>query len=289
MAQQQNPPTTTTSNIPAVPSDLQSFGSSMLTSASQLSVAGSSMSTLVQTARVSALKRAATAAIATYGAKSTEAAAANQAVTTGQAKTSQLQVLNQKTSTPQPTVPSTGWALHGRVYDANLNPQESYTVFLVDEQKNYISDYGFSYTDSTGYFLIQNSGTPPSAPPSGDQSGADSQNATSASSREDEGFIDLNLLSQLGGSQQTSESSSSTATSPAATAPTPQAYIAVCDAKANPVYTGSAAFKPVTGQATYQVVTLPASGQPLGNPPAEIRADAMPPAAAKTTKSGEGN
>lgn len=76
------------------------------------------------------------AATATYGANSTEATAASQVVTTAQAKTGQLQILNQKASTPKPTVASTGWALHGRVYDANVNPQEGYTVFLADEQKN---------------------------------------------------------------------------------------------------------------------------------------------------------
>lgn len=284
MAQQQS---STTPTVPAVPSDIQGFGSSMLTSSSQLSIAGTSMSTSVQTARVSALKRAATAAAATYGASSTEATAANQAVTTAQAKTSQLQILNQKTSTPQPTVPSTGWALHGRVYDANLNPKEQYTVFLVDEQKNYLSDYGFAYTDSTGYFLIQNSGSSASGSSSSNQSGVDSSSTSGTSSREDEEFIDLDLLNGLKNSQQSSEGSSST--SAASTPAAPKAFIEVVDANANPVFTSSTAFAPVTGQATYQVVTLPASGQPLGDPPAEIRAVAIPPSSSKTANTTTGS
>jgi len=57
----------------------------------------------------------------------------------------------------------------------------------------------------------------------------------------------------------------------------------------NPVYSGSAAFTPVTGQATYQAVTLPASGQPLGDPPADIRAVAMPPTTNKPAKTGKGS
>jgi hypothetical protein len=296
MAQQSNPTASTVLTapaIPAVPSDMQSFGSSMLTSANQLSVAGTSMTTLVQTARVSALKRAATAAAAIYGANSTEAAAANQSVTTAQAKTGQLQILTQKASTPQPAITSTGWALHGRVYDANLNPQERYTVFLVDEQKNYLSDYGFSYTDATGYFLIQYSGSTASGSSSGNQTAADSSNTSSASSGEDKGFIDLHLLSGIEDPQETSAGSGSSSTAaapaPAISQAFPQAFIEVCDANANPVYSSTTAFTPVTGQAMYQVVTLPASGQPLGDPPAEVRAVAMPPATSKTTTTRKGS
>ena len=223
--------TPTVPTIPAVPTDVQTFGSTLVTSANQLSSAGTSFSAQVQTARVSSLKRAVTTAVATYGADSAQATAANQAVTTAQAMTGQLQVVSQKASTTPPVVASTGWALHGRVYDANLNPQERYTVFLVDAQKNYLSDYGFSYTDATGYFLLQYQGAP--APDS---------------------------------------------------AAAPQAFVMVCDTNANPVLSSSAPFVPVTGQATYQVLTLPASGQSLGDPPAAIRAVAMPTTTSKTSK-----
>lgn len=236
------------STIPTAPADLQSFGSTLVTSANQLSTAGTSMSGLVQTARLSGLKRAAAAAVATYGAESTEAAAANQAVTTAQARAGQLQVVSQKAATTPPTVASTDWALHGRVYDANLNPQERYTVFMVDAQNNYISDYGYAYTDATGYFLLHNQGA-------------------SASS----------------GAKETGAASSKAAS----TASAPQGFVQVCDANANPVFSSTTPFAPVTGKATYQVLTLPASGQSLGDPPAEIRAVAMPPATSKPTKTSK--
>jgi hypothetical protein len=42
------------------------------------------------------------------------------------------------------------------------------------------------------------------------------------------------------------------------------------------------AFVPVTGKATYQAVILPAGAAKLGDPPAELRGVAMPPAAAGT-------
>lgn len=271
MSQQQN------SQVPTVPSDLQTFGTTVVSSANQLSTSGSSMTALVQTARVNSLKRAAAVAVATYGATSKEATAANQAVTTAQAKSGQLQVVSQKASTTQPAVASTGWALHGRVYDANLNPQESYTVFLVDSQKNYLSDYGFAYTDPSGYFLIQYAGASASGP-SGTPGAAPSSN--------DEELIDLNLSAATENPSQPSQPSSS---STSGTASPPQAFIEVCDANANPVLQSSTAFAPVTGQATYQVLTLAPSQKPLGDPPAEIRAVAMPPATAKTTKASKGS
>jgi hypothetical protein len=276
-------PTQQDSTIPAVPTDLQSFGSTLATSANQLSTAGSSMTAQVQTARVSVLKRAAAAAVATYGADSTEAKAANQAVTTAQAKTGQLQIVSQKAATTPPTVASTGWALHGRVYDASLNPQERYTVFMVDAQNNYISDYGFSYTDSTGYFLLQYKGAAASDSSKTNECGAESSETSAASSRESKDYIDLSAILEPDDSLRSSESSgSSSKTSSASSAP--QAFVQVCDASANPVLASNTAFAPVTGQATYQVLTLSASGQSLGDPPAEIRAVAMPPTTSKTTK-----
>jgi hypothetical protein len=274
------------STIPAVPTDLQSFGSTLATSANQLSTAGTSMTAQVQTARVSVLKRAATAAVATYGADSTEATAANQAVTTAQAKTGQLQVVSQRAATTPPAVASTGWALHGRVYDANLNPQERYTVFMVDAQNNYISDYGFSYTDSTGYFLLQYKGAAASDSSKTSESCAESSEASAArsegsasSSEENKKYIDLSAILAPEDSESSGSSSKAAAASTA-----PQAFVQVCDASANPVLSSSTAFAPVTGQATYQVLTLSASGQTLGDPPAEIRAVAMPPTPSKATK-----
>ena len=274
------------STIPTAPADLKTFGSTLVTSANQLSNAGTSMSALVQTARVSGLKRAAAAAVATYGADSAEATAANQAVTTAQAKTGQLQVVSQKASTTPPPVASAGWALHGRVYDANLNPQERYTVFLVDAQKNYLSDYGFSYTDSTGYFLLQYQGAPASGSSGGSEPGAATSETSAASSEGNQEFIDLSAILEPEDSLPSSASSDSAAKA-ATSSPAPQGFVQVCDTNANPVLSSSTAFSPVAGQATYQVLTLSSSGQSLGDPPKEIRAVAMPPTTSKTTKTSE--
>ena len=280
-------PTQTDPTIPTVPTDLQTFGSTVVTSANQLSTAGTSMTKLVQTARVSSLKRAASAAVATYGANSTEATAANQAVTSAQAKTAQIQVVSQKASTTPPAVTSTGWALHGRVYDANLNPQERYTVFLVDAQKNYLSDYGFTSTDSTGYFLIQYPGASAAGSSTSSKSRPASSDTSDTSSRQDEEFTDLNRSGAPEDPRQSSKASGSSSPKTASTSSIPQVFIQVCDANANPVFSGSTPVTPVTGRATYQVLTLPASGQSLGDLPAEIRAVAIPPATSKTAKTSK--
>jgi hypothetical protein len=56
----------------------------------------------------------------------------------------------------------------------------------------------------------------------------------------------------------------------------PQLYLQVANAQAQPVYLSTVAFQPTTGQATYLDVTLPAGEPVLGDPPAEIRATALP-------------
>ena len=56
----------------------------------------------------------------------------------------------------------------------------------------------------------------------------------------------------------------------------PQAFLEVVNAKAQPVYLSTMAFQPQLGNAIYQDVTLPRGEPVLGDPPAAIRAIAMP-------------
>ena len=51
--------------------------------------------------------------------------------------------------------------LHGRVFDAQLQPVSGFTVFLVDGTKTYQQAYGFAYTDDSGYFLLNYAGPDP--------------------------------------------------------------------------------------------------------------------------------
>jgi len=55
-----------------------------------------------------------------------------------------------------------------------------------------------------------------------------------------------------------------------------QLYVAVANAKGEPIYRSSTAFTPNPGVATYQTHVLPAGGKPIGDPPPEIRNIALP-------------
>jgi len=109
---------------------------------------------LVYQARQSRLSRSAASIAAQQGADSAQAAAAEAQVAAARATAARLAVIQQQVTTEAPTIAATGWALHGRVYSAQLEPAVGYCVFLVDAQKAYYPAAGFAYTDSTGYFLL---------------------------------------------------------------------------------------------------------------------------------------
>ena len=237
--------------------DLKAPSQAVVTAADTQAAASVSTLGLIQQARLANLRRTVTLATATYGKESTQAAAAAQAATATAAASARLTVLGQQIDTPAPTVAASGWVLHGRVYASDLTPQASYTVFLVDAQKNYLSNHGFAYTDATGYFLLSSDGS--SAAKSSDAAAA-APPATSAPAA-------------------APSAPSAPPAPPSASAPA-QLFLQVADASANPVLLSEKAFVPVIGKAIYQAVTLPAAK--LGDPPAELRAVAMPLAAAGT-------
>jgi hypothetical protein len=193
----------------------------------------------INQARLAQRTRAAASITARFGASSPQAVAAEAAVTASKATVARVAILNQQVSVATPQVSATGWALYGHVYDAQLQPVSAYTVFLVDAKKAYQSAYGFSYTDSTGYFLISFAGDPASSQSPAQES---SQPAAAASSQK-----------------------------------LPQLYIEIANSNALPVYLSTTAFQPTLGSATYQNITLPAGEPPIGDPPPEIRRIALPP------------
>ncbi len=76
---------------------------------------------------------------------------------------SALGVTSAIATTTVPTVPANGWVLQGHVRDNTSQPITGLTVCLVDQQKNFLSTYGYAYTDTSGYYIITY--TPdPSAP-----------------------------------------------------------------------------------------------------------------------------
>jgi hypothetical protein len=201
-----------------------------LTAADGVATSNLHVVSLVHKARLAQLTRTAAKTTARYGASSKQATAAQAAVTKEKMMVSHVAMISQQASTPAPQVAAAGWALYGRVYTADSQPASAYCVFLVDAEKAYQAAYGFSYTDATGYFLINFVGTPAQTP-----------------------------------------APATTAQSP------PQLFVEVANASGLPVYLATTAFKPAVGVATYQNVVLPAGGQPIGDPPADIRKVALPP------------
>ena len=114
---------------------------------------------LVHSARLSQLKRTAATLKQQYGASDPNVKAAEAAVNNGTARLARLAAVHQQASTPAPQVSAIGWALEGRVFNSALQPVQHLTVFLVDASKTFQREYGFAYTDSSGYFLINFAGT----------------------------------------------------------------------------------------------------------------------------------
>jgi hypothetical protein len=228
--------TTDSTRTKATEAEIDAALQAFATDADTRTAAAVSTLTLIHQARLSNRSRAATLAVSVFGKDSSQAIAAQKAVTATTTTAARLATLTQQVNTPAPTVQDTGWVLHGRVYSSSLSPQSGYAVFLVDAQKNYFSDSSYSYTDETGYFLLSSSG---SATQSGESQSGESQ---------------------AGESQ----------------AAAPQLFLQITDANANPVLLSETAFVPVTGNSTYQIVTLPAGEKKLGDLPANIRAVALP-------------
>lgn len=165
------PPTgssTSSTGVETPVQDLQSAVTSALKSADTNATETVQAVQQVQTARLSGLKRTAASLTAQYGANSPQAQQAQAAVTATSNAVNRLTLVHQQITTPTPQVSATGWALQGRVYNSSLQAVSGYTVFLVDATKTFQQAYGFAYTDSTGYFLINYAGTstPPGAPAS---------------------------------------------------------------------------------------------------------------------------
>ncbi len=148
------PPQNPGSTAPPSAAQINSALSSALSDADASTAAATQSLKLVQQAKVSQLTRNAAALNAQYGPNDARTVAAQARVVAGNAAVARIGVASQQVATPAPTVAATGWALQGRVYDAQLQPAAQLTVFLVDATKTFQQQYGFAYTDATGYFLI---------------------------------------------------------------------------------------------------------------------------------------
>jgi hypothetical protein len=141
------------------PEELQKQISNGLTTADDSAAQGMRTLKLVHQSRVAHLTRTAAFLTKKYGADDPRAKDAQAAVSAEKVTVARVSVAHQQVSTPAPEVSTTGWALHGRVFDAQLKPVTGHTVFLVDSSKTYQQTYGFAYTDDTGYFQLNYAGS----------------------------------------------------------------------------------------------------------------------------------
>jgi hypothetical protein len=148
------------STTPPTVAEINNTVASELSTADSTAAQGVQMLSNINQARLAQQTRAAASATARFGASSPQAVAAEARVTASKATVARVAIINQQVSAATPQVSATGWALYGHVYNAQLQPVSAYTVFLVDAKNAYQSAYGFTYTDSTGYFLISFAGVP---------------------------------------------------------------------------------------------------------------------------------
>jgi hypothetical protein len=112
----------------------------------------------VHQARLSQASRTAAALKVQYGADDPRVKAAEASVAATKTTIARVLMVHQQLTVPVVQVAKGGWALQGRVVDAQLQPAAKFTVFVVDAKKEFLHQYGFSYTDDTGYFLINYAG-----------------------------------------------------------------------------------------------------------------------------------
>ena len=154
---------TTTSNAPPDMSDIGNQVTSNLASADNIAAQRVQTLMWVHQARAAQLSRTAATLKAQYGPNDPGVKSAEAAVAVANADAARVAVVHQQVTTPEPQVAPSGWALHGRVFDPELKPVSGFTVFLVDAAKAYQAAYGFAYTDDTGYFLLNYTGSDPAS------------------------------------------------------------------------------------------------------------------------------
>jgi len=113
----------------------------------------------VHQARLAQANRTVAALTAQYGADDPRVKTAQAAVAARTTTIGRISMAQQQFAAPAVQVAPAGWALQGRVLDSNWKPLARFTVFLVDSNKDFLQQYGFTYTDATGSFTLNFAGT----------------------------------------------------------------------------------------------------------------------------------
>lgn len=220
---------------------------------------------LVHQARTTQLSRTAAALKARYGPKDPQVKTAEAAVTASTTTAGRIAIVHQQLATPAPQVPSTGWAVYGRVFSSDSKPAPNLTVFLVDAQKAFYAAAGFTYTDATGYFLLTSPGS--ASENTGEQASSSQAPADQAPASQDTAAQDT--------AEQAAEKSPPPQPKPH-TAPLPRLLLEITSEDEQPIYIDASPVPLTVGRASYRSIVLPPGQRPLGNPPEAVRRTAFP-------------
>lgn len=155
--------TTSATNLPPEASQISGELTAGIASADSISAQRVQNLKWVHQARASHLSRTAASLKAQLGADDPGVKAAEAATAAASATAARVAMIHQQLATADPQVAPKGWVLHGRVFDAQLQPVSGFTVFLVDATKTFQQAYGFAYTDDSGYFLLNFAGPDPAS------------------------------------------------------------------------------------------------------------------------------
>lgn len=108
----------------------------------------------VHQARIARRARAVSGLTDLHGSSDPQVLAAQRNLDATRTVATRVDLVRRQAIAKAPTVESGGWAVWGHVYNSAFHPLAAYTVFLVDEQKHYLGDYGYSATDAEGSFAI---------------------------------------------------------------------------------------------------------------------------------------
>ncbi len=118
----------------------------------------------IHQARLSQATRSVATLTAQYGADDPRVTAAQAYVAATQSAVARVALMCGQFELPAVQVSAAGWTLQGRVVDAKLQALARHTVFIVDERKAFLRQYGFAYTDAQGRFALSYAGADPTAP-----------------------------------------------------------------------------------------------------------------------------
>lgn len=108
----------------------------------------------IRQARVAQMQRDLEDLTAQYGADDPQVISLQKTVDANTVVAGQLRALHQQVSTAAPEVSANGWALYGTVRNSDFSPVAKQTVLLVDAQKNWARQYGYTFSNDQGQYSL---------------------------------------------------------------------------------------------------------------------------------------